>query len=509
MSYFFSRKEISADDSVGRAAEGHINDDGSSAVSTLITPLTHLLRWWIAAADLIIYAGCVDNPYINANPQGASTMKFEVQAQELNTKILAENEHVFAMLSEKGKAIYFPKRGILAQTAEATGKAINATIGTALEDDGLPMCLGSLWKQLNLVKKNIFSYAPSPGRPEIRAAWKKMMYVKNPSLSGTEVSLPVVTSALTHGLSMAGYLFCNPGDAIILPDLFWENYELVFSQAFGAAMATYPTFAGNAFNVDGLRSRINSLPRGKKIVLLNFPNNPTGYTVTEGEAAAIKKVLVDAADAGDDIVLLIDDAYFGLVFEKGILRESLFAMLANAHRRILCVKFDGPTKEDYVWGFRVGFVTFGIQDGEGGLFGALEAKLSGAIRGSISNASNISQSLLLNAYSDQNYEAEKKDKYGVLKRRFEKMRDVLARRTEYGSVFKALPFNSGYFMCVKLQSGDAEPVRQRLLAKYDTGVIAQGPVIRIAFSATPYDLLETLLDNIYKAACDVLRESNG
>jgi hypothetical protein len=28
--------------------------------------LTHLLRWWIAVADFIIYAGSVDNPYIDA-----------------------------------------------------------------------------------------------------------------------------------------------------------------------------------------------------------------------------------------------------------------------------------------------------------------------------------------------------------------------------------------------------------------------------------------------------------
>jgi aspartate/methionine/tyrosine aminotransferase len=408
------------------------------------------------------------------------------------------------MLSEKGRAAYFPKQGILAQTAEAAGKAINATIGTALEDDNLPMCLEPLWKQLNLQKKNIFSYAPSPGRPEIRSIWNAMLYKKNPSLSGTQVSLPVVTSALTHGLSMAGYLFCDKGDKIITPDLYWENYDLIFSRAYNAKIAAYPTFDGGAYNIAGLRERIGALPRGKKIVLLNFPNNPTGYTITEAEAQAIKKALVEAADAGDDIVLFIDDAYFGLVFEKGVLTESLFGLLAGAHERILCVKFDGPTKEDYVWGFRVGFVTFGVKGGDSRLYGALEAKLSGAIRGSISNASNISQTLLLNAYGDPGYEDEKKAKYNVLKRRYEKVRDICASRKEFAEVFTPLPFNSGYFMCVKLASGDAEPVRRKLLSNYDTGIIAQGGIIRIAFSSTPYHLLDTLFDNIYRAAGEVL-----
>ncbi len=433
-------------------------------------------------------------------------MNLDAQALELNQTICSVNRHVYDMLSEKGKSIFFPKRGILAQTAEASGMAINATIGTALEDNGSPMCLESLWKQLNLQKKNIFSYAPSFGRQEIRAIWKEMLYRKNPSLSGTTFSLPVVTSALTHGLSMAGYLFCDAQDSVVLPDLYWENYDLIFTHAFGSPIVTYPTFARGAYNVDGMAARLRALPRGKKVVLLNFPNNPTGYTVTTAEAHAIRDALVAAAEAGDDIVALVDDAYFGLVYEEGVLTESLFALLADAHERILCVKFDGPTKEDYVWGFRVGFVTFGTKTGTPPLYVALEAKIAGAIRGTISNASNISQSLLLNAYADGNYDEEKHSKYAVLKRRYGKMRDLFAAHPEYADVFEPLPFNSGYFMCVRLVRGEAEPVRKKLLAEYDTGIIAFGNVIRIAFSSTPFDALEKLLDNIFRAGTSVLKE---
>ncbi|HUI92132.1 MAG TPA: aminotransferase class I/II-fold pyridoxal phosphate-dependent enzyme [Chitinivibrionales bacterium] len=426
-------------------------------------------------------------------------MKLDAQARQLNQIIKAENRHVHAMLSEKGRNIFFPKRGILAQTAEASGKAINATIGTALEDSGSPMCLESLLKQLNLQKKNIFSYAPSPGRPEIRAIWKDMLYKKNPSLAGKQVSLPVVTSALTHGLSMAGYLFCGNNDSVVIPDLYWENYDLIFCHGCGSSIATYPTFKGEAYNVAGMAKRLNCLPKGKKIALLNFPNNPTGYTVTVSEAQAIKDALVKAADAGNDIVVFVDDAYFGLVYGDGIIKESLFAMLADAHERILAVKFDGPTKEDYVWGFRVGFVTFGIKGGTPQLYGALEAKLAGAIRGNISNASNIGQSLLLNAYADPQYWQEKQAKYCMLRARYQKMREIFKAHPEYAEVMRPLPFNSGYFMCVELAAGNAEAVRQKLLAAYDTGIIAFGNLIRIAFSSTPLPLLEKLLDNIYRA----------
>jgi len=55
-------------------------------------------------------------------------------AQELNQIIEKGNPHVLEMLSDIGKAIFFPK-GILSQSAEAKEKAhrLNATIGIAKE----------------------------------------------------------------------------------------------------------------------------------------------------------------------------------------------------------------------------------------------------------------------------------------------------------------------------------------------------------------------------------------
>jgi aspartate/methionine/tyrosine aminotransferase len=430
-------------------------------------------------------------------------MTINPQASELNDAIRGTNPHVYDLLSGRGRNIFFPKRGILSQSAEAKGAAINATIGTALEDDGSPMALASLRSLLNLPTPESFNYAPSPGRPEIRALWKRMLVRKNPMLADRQTSLPVVTSALTHGLSMAGYLFVNEGDVVISPDLYWENYDLVFGNAYGGRIAAFPTFTDkNGFNVAGLAEKLGKGRPGKRIVILNFPNNPTGYTVTAEEARQIRDVLVASAEAGNDIAVLIDDAYFGLVFEKGILQESIFGLLANAHERILAVKLDGPTKEDYVWGFRVGFVTFGTARNSPALFSALEAKLAGCLRGNISNCSNLSQTLLLAAYTHAGYEQEKAEKYAILKRRYEKIRDLFAAHAEYRDYFSPLPFNSGYFMCIKIKN--AEAVRKRLIEVYSTGLIAVGEdVLRIAFSSTPYDQLERLLDNVYRAAGDV------
>ncbi|MCL2218350.1 MAG: aminotransferase class I/II-fold pyridoxal phosphate-dependent enzyme [Chitinispirillia bacterium] len=427
------------------------------------------------------------------------------EAAELNETIKRANPYIYVMLSERGKRIFFPTKGILAQTAEARGKAINATIGTALEDCGKTMELPSVGAQISFEGDDIFSYAPNLGKPEIRKAWRKMMFRKNPGLKeGPGISTPVVTAALTHGLSATGYLFINRGDTIITPNLFWENYHLAFNYAFGSTFLTFPMFNDKGgFNTEALRQKLLDGDPGKKIVILNFPNNPTGYTITEEEAAVTRDIIVESAEKGNNLVVFIDDAYFGLVFEDGILRESMFAMLATAHERVLAVKVDGPTKEDYVWGMRVGFVTFGCKQGGQEFCRAMESKLGGSIRGSISSVSNIGQTMLLRAYENESYEQEKTEKFDILRRRYRKIKEILESRKEYAERFRPLPFNSGYFMCLEVISGKAEEIRKILLDRYDTGVIALGNLLRVAFSSTPYELLEKLFDNIYKAACEV------
>jgi aspartate/methionine/tyrosine aminotransferase len=330
-----------------------------------------------------------------------------------------------------------------------------------------------------------------------------MLLKKNPSLKDMPVSLPVVTSALTHGLSMAGYLFTDEKDTLVVPDLYWENYDLVFKEAYGARIATYQTFANGGYNVDGLKAAIKAAKGPKKVVLLNFPNNPAGYTVTRKEALAIRDAVLETANAGENVVVLVDDAYFGLVFEDGIMTESVFTLLANLHERVLAVKLDGPTKEDYVWGFRLGFVTFGCAKNSPALYAALEAKLAGAIRGNISNANNLGQAMLLKTWSLAQYETEKSEKFGMLKQRCLRIREILKAHPEYGEAFEALPFNSGYFMCVRFRK-DAEPVRQLLLSKYGVGTIVFGTVMRLAYSAVPLEKIGELFDCVYKASREAL-----
>ena len=424
------------------------------------------------------------------------------QAEELNKVMREKYPVVFDLLSDKGKNIFFPKKGILGQTADAKGTKINATIGAAVEDNGSPMRLESIAQNVKLDPAMVFPYAPSYGRPDIRARWKNMMYEKNPSLGSKLLSLPVVTNALTHGVSMAGYMFVNDGDKVIVPDLFWGNYNLILNHAYGAELQKYKLFKGNQLDLDAFKASLEEGGIGKKILILNFPNNPTGYSPTADETKAMAQIIKESAEKGNKIVVFSDDAYFGLVYEEGIETESIFSAICDLHENVLAVKIDGPTKEDYVWGFRVGFMTYGIKGGDAELYTSLEAKTAGAVRGNISNAANISQSLLLKAFEDAAYNEQKEAKFKIMNERYVAVKKALVD-DRYSEYFTALPFNSGYFMCVQLADGlDGELIRKILIEKYGIGIINLSNVIRVAFSAVAATDVKELFDGIYNACKD-------
>lgn len=425
-------------------------------------------------------------------------------AQQLNETIAKENQHVYDMLSDLGKQIYFPKVGILSQSAEAKAKAkkFNATIGTALEK-GQPMHLKVIQDTLSAYNpKDIYEYAPPAGKPELRAAWRSKMLEENPSLQGKGLGNPIATNALTHGLSIVADLFAGPGDAVIIPDKNWENYELTFGIRRGAELVYYPLYnSERKFNADALREALLAQKnKGKAIVLLNFPNNPTGYTPGPEEGRAIVAAIKDAAEAGINVVAVTDDAYFGLFFEDS-LHQSLAGDLAELHPRVLSVKIDGATKEEYVWGFRVGFITYAGQSDA--MLAALEQKTMGIIRATISSGPHPSQTFVLHALQSPDFQAQKQEKFEIMKGRANRTKALLDTG-KFDGAWEYYPFNSGYFMCLKLKNVDAETLRVHLLEQYGIGTIALGETdLRVAFSCIEEENIEELFETIYQGVTDI------
>ncbi len=431
-------------------------------------------------------------------------------AQELNSIIRQAAPHVYEMLSDMGKALFFPK-GILSQSAEAKVKAdrINATIGIAKEGPSV-LSLSSVTKYITGIEPdNYLPYAPSYGLLELRKKWHTEMYSKNPSLTGTDVSLPVVTCGITHGVSVLSDMWVNANDVIVLPDMIWGNYNMIFCVRNQAQIAQYKSYDGalTRFNLEDFERviREQAAKHDKIVTILNFPHNPTGYTLSQEESDRVAAILIDVASKGTNVVAACDDAYFGLFFDEETAKESLFAKIAGKDPRLLAVKLDGATKEDYVWGFRTGFITYGIAADANldEVYEALEKKTGGCIRGTISNCSHLSQTILLRSMDDANYDRLKQEKFALLRDRAAAIKEVL-KDPKYAQEFDVYPFNSGYFMCIRLKHVNAETLRCHLLDNYGTGLISIGDKnLRIAFSCLELKDVAPLFDIILSGIQDL------
>ncbi len=441
-------------------------------------------------------------------------MNISPLAQELNAIIKAGNSHLMEMLSKTGRRLFFPK-GILTQSAEARQKAydkFNATIGIAtgnLHTMHLPSVMKSVQ---GLRPSDALRYAPSFGIPGLRQAWKEAMIEKNPTLKEKVTSQPIVTNGITHGISVFADMFLDPDDVVIFPDKMWGNNNLIMSVRGDAEIHNYPLFnSAGGFNVEAFEKTVRQHAENnyKVVCFLNFPNNPTGYTPTDAEGDKIVSVLTKVADEGTNVVAVTDDAYFGLRYEESAMKESLFARLCNRHERMLAVKLDGATKEMFVWGLRVGFITYStVVNGDPvPFYDALERKTAGDIRGSISNASHLSQSIVLRAMlHPEELEKERKTNVAILKNRANKIKEILDN-PKFDDAWDMYPFNSGYFMCLKLKTVNAEELRVHLLDKYKMGTISINPTdLRVAFSCIDEENLEELFESIYQAVKDLEAE---
>ncbi|MDR2392938.1 MAG: aminotransferase class I/II-fold pyridoxal phosphate-dependent enzyme [Treponema sp.] len=425
-------------------------------------------------------------------------------ADELNS--LLEGTVAGRLLSPLGRRLYFPK-GIIAQGAEAKLAAhrANATIGMAYQQ-GRPLMLQAIQEQFpGLTPEETVAYAPTAGIHGARTAWKNHILQHNSSLSPENLSLPVVVPGLTAGISYMADLFLGEGAFIMLGSPCWDNYELIFQERCGGRIGEIPLFGATwGLDMSALKHALEGAAEtGTVRLLLNFPNNPSGYSPTCSEADALLACIREIAQGGADVLVLCDDAYFGFFYEADCMQESLFSRLAQAHQRILAIKIDGPTKEDYVWGFRMGFITFGSQGLQEGHYEALVKKLMGAIRSSVSCANTPAQSLMLKTLPDAQASAEKEQYHTLLYKRYQRVKQFLDEHPAHPHLLP-LPFNSGYFMSFRCIGMSAEALRQELLVKHGIGTVSFGEAyLRIAFASIDEEQIPGVYQAIYDAARDV------
>jgi hypothetical protein len=113
--------------------------------------------------------------------------------------------------------------------------------------------------------------------------------------------------------------------------------------------------------------------------------------------------------------------------------------------------------------------------------------------------------VVLKALNDPEFRKQQAEKVATLRARA----GVVARecrKAEYADCWDVYPFNSGYFMCLRLKDADADAVRVRLLDDHGVGVIALGKrELRVAFSC----LAESQIPAVFSSAAKAVRAVRG
>ena len=403
-----------------------------------------------------------------------------------------------SFFSKLGENIILPQ-DVLIQSKEtaAIPGAINATIGIATSNKKA-MALPSINKVITEINNSEYlPYSPTPGLPKMRELWKEKILADNPSINKDFLSLPMVTTGITQGIDIAANLFSESGDALLLPNLFWQNYAQIYTIKLGNKIYKYNQFdENNEFSISNFKETLYSIKEDKISLILNFPNNPTGYTPSDVELNSLVDVISTYAkeNKNKQLIIVSDDAYFGLFFEKNHKTPTLSATYKLAeNENCLIVKLDGITKEFYSWGLRVGFITYYTKNDE--LRKILLEKTQGYLRSTTSSPSNLSQQIAVRLLDNKQSLEEKEINDKIIEERYNELKQAISTE-QLDQLVRVLPFNSGYFFTIKLPSNiNAHEFRLKFLNEYKYGVYSMDDEhIRIAFSCLDIELIPELIN---------------
>ena len=403
-----------------------------------------------------------------------------------------------SFFSKLGENIILPQ-DVLIQSKEtaAIPGAINATIGIATSNKKA-MALPSINKVITEINNSEYlPYSPTPGLPKMRELWKEKILADNPSINKDFLSLPMVTTGITQGIDIAANLFSESGDALLLPNLFWQNYAQIYTIKLGNKIYKYNQFdENNEFSISNFKETLYSIKEDKISLILNFPNNPTGYTPSDAELNSLVDVISTYAkeNKNKQLIIVSDDAYFGLFFEKNHKTPTLSATYNLAeNENCLIVKLDGITKEFYSWGLRVGFITYYTKNNE--LRKVLLEKTQGYLRSTTSSPSNLSQQIAVRLLDNKQSLEEKEINDKIIEERYNELKQAISTE-QLNQLVRVLPFNSGYFFTIKLPSNiNAHEFRLKFLNEYKYGVYSMDDEhIRIAFSCLDKELIPELIN---------------
>lgn len=187
-------------------------------------------------------------------------------------------------------------------------------------------------------------YAVGQGIPELLKRLQRKFLEENHITYQTNEIL--VTPGGKYAIYLTVNTLLNPGEEVMYLDPAWVSYVPIIESAGATAVPVVLSYEEDyKITMEALEAKVSEKT---KLVIMNYPNNPTGKTLSFEEAKIIERFML----AHPDIFLLSDEIYEKLIFD-GIEHISP-ASMESIHDRVITA--NGFSKSLAMTGWRLGYL---------------------------------------------------------------------------------------------------------------------------------------------------------
>ena len=189
-------------------------------------------------------------------------------------------------------------------------------------------------------------YSENLGRPYLREAISTYLTNLHHLPIGTDRI--AVTGSGVSALMLASQLLVSPGDRVVTVTPLWPNAVEIPKVMSGRVTCVSLEVQHGRWTLP-LEKLLHALTPGTRMLVLNSPNNPTGWTIQRAEQVAI---LEHCRRHG--IWILADDVYERLVYADGMKTAPSFLTLADPAERLIVI--NSFSKAWSMTGWRLGWM---------------------------------------------------------------------------------------------------------------------------------------------------------
>ncbi|PAD06212.1 aromatic amino acid aminotransferase [Bacillus velezensis] len=190
------------------------------------------------------------------------------------------------------------------------------------------------------IDENATAYTPNAGGLELRQAVQLYMKKKADLNYEAETEI-IVTTGASQAIDASLRTILSPGDEVILPGPIYPGYEPIIRMS--GAVPLHVDTTTHGFKLTA-RLIEESLTPKTKCVILPYPSNPTGVTLSEEELQNIAAVL-----KGRNVFVLSDEIYSELTYDRP--HYSIASYLRDQ-----TIVINGLSKSHSMTGWRIGFI---------------------------------------------------------------------------------------------------------------------------------------------------------